>query len=436
MARKKDINFALLGLGKLGLGFYKLWAAKKDEILKKTGFNLNLKKILVKHINFERPDFVDQSLITDDLKEIVNDPEIKIAIDAIGGIEPTFKIIKEIISSKIHLISANRMLLAARMHELADLANNNHIYIQPEPSLGGGVPIISAIQRDLLANNVKALYGILSGTSNLILTKMTDERISLQEALKSREILQQGESLSIVDYEGSDAAQKVSILAAAAFGIDLNYLQVYAEGIAEITEFDIKCADDFGYVFKFLAIIRDHGDRFEVRVHPTLVPKNHPLALVRGEYNAYLIETDLLDDFMVYGKGVGLDATSSLILRDLLFLGNIIRYSPRRLDMYYLNWNDKPVAKIEDVESAYYIRFPCQDKPGVIGLIATILGKNKINIASAHAEVEKTYANSIGFVHILIDRAKEKRVLKSIRDVEALNITKGKVKLFRILKEV
>ncbi|WP_456439385.1 homoserine dehydrogenase [Caldithrix abyssi] len=436
MARKKDINFALLGLGKLGLGFYKLWAAKKDEILKKTGFNLNLKKILVKHISFERPDFVDQSLITDDLKEIVNDPEIKIAIDAIGGIEPTFKIIKEIISSKIHLISANRMLLAARMHELADLANNNHIYIQPEPSLGGGVPIISAIQRDLLANNVKALYGILSGTSNLILTKMTDERISLQEALKSREILQQGESLSIVDYEGSDAAQKVSILAAAAFGIDLNYLQVYAEGIAEITEFDIKCADDFGYVFKFLAIIRDHGDRFEVRVHPTLVPKSHPLALVRGEYNAYLIETDLLDDFMVYGKGVGLDATSSLILRDLLFLGNIIRYSPRRLDMYYLNWNDKPVAKIEDVESAYYIRFPCQDKPGVIGLIATILGKNKINIASAHAEVEKTYANSIGFVHILIDRAKEKQVLKSIRDVEALNITKGKVKLFRILKEV
>ncbi|APF20656.1 homoserine dehydrogenase [Caldithrix abyssi DSM 13497] len=436
MARKKDINFALLGLGKLGLGFYKLWAAKKDEILKKTGFNLNLKKILVKHINFERPDFVDQSLITDDLKEIVNDPEIKIAIDAIGGIEPTFKIIKEIISSKIHLISANRMLLAARMHEIADLANKNHIYIQPEPSLGGGVPIISAIQRDLLANNVKALYGILSGTSNLILTKMTDERISLQEALKSREILQQGESLSIVDYEGSDAAQKVSILAAAAFGIDLNYLQVYAEGIAEITEFDIKCADDFGYVFKFLAIIRDHGDRFEVRVHPTLVPKNHPLALVRGEYNAYLIETDLLDDFMVYGKGVGLDATSSLILRDLLFLGNIIRYSPRRLDMYYLNWNDKPVAKIEDVESAYYIRFPCQDKPGVIGLIATILGKNKINIASAHAEVEKTYANSIGFVHILIDRAKEKQVLKSIRDVEALNITKGKVKLFRILKEV
>ena len=436
MPRKKDINFALLGLGKLGQSFYRLWTVKKEEILRKTGFNLNLKKILVKHKNFERPDFVEKSLITTDLNQIINDQEIKIAIDAMGGIEPTFQVIKQVVSSKIHLISANRTLLAARMHELADLANENKIYIRPEPALGGGVPIISTIQRDLLANKVEALYGILSGTSNLILTKMTEERISLQEALKSKEILEAGESLSIVDYEGSDAAQKVAILAAAAFGIDLSYLEVYAEGIAEITEFDIKCADDFGYVFKFLSIIRDHGNRFEVRVHPTLVPKNHPLALVRGEFNAYLIETDLLDDFMVYGKGVGLEATNSLILRDLLFLGNIIRYSPSRLDTYRLNWNDKPVASIEEIESAYYIRFPCQDKPGVIGLIATILGKNKINIASAHAEVEKTYTNSIGFVHILIDQAKEKQVRKSIKDVEALDITSGKVKLFRILKEV
>ncbi|HHE54627.1 MAG TPA: homoserine dehydrogenase [Caldithrix abyssi] len=436
MPRKKDINFALLGLGKLGQGFYRLWQAKKEEILRKTGFNLNLKKILVKHKDFERPDWVDNSLITTNLAEIVEDPEIKIAIDAMGGIEPTFQVIKQIIANKIHLISANRTLLAARMHELADQANKNKIYIQPEPALGGGVPIISSIQRDLLANNVKALYGILSGTSNLILTKMTEEHISLKEALKSKEVLQAAESLSIVDYEGSDAAQKVAILAAAAFGIDLSYLEIYAEGIADITEFDVKCADDFGYVFKFLAIIRDYGDRFEVRVHPTLVPKNHPLALVRGEYNAYLIETDLLDDFMVYGRGVGLDATNSLILRDLLFIGNIIRYSPNRLDTYRLNWNDKPVASIEEVESAYYIRFPCKDKPGVIGLIANILGKNNINIASAHAEVEKKYTNSIGFVHILIKRAKEKQVLKSIRDVETLDITSDKVKLFRILKEV
>ncbi len=436
MPRKKEIHFALLGLGKLGQGFYKLWVQKREEILRKTGFNLILKKILVKHKNLKRPDFVEPSLITTNLSEIINDQEIKIAIDAIGGIEPTFQVIKEIIARKIHLISANRTLLAARMHELADLANENKIYIQPEPSLGGGVPIISTIQRDLLANNIHALYGILSGTSNLILTKMTEEGISLKEALKSKEILKAGETLSIVDYEGSDAAQKVAILAAAAFGIDLNYLQVYAEGIAEITEMDVKCADDFGYVFKFLAIIKDHGDRFEVRAHPTLVPKNHPLALVRGEHNAFLIETDLLGDFMVYGKGVGIEATNSLILRDLLFLGNLIRYSPRRLDTYHLNWNEKPVLPIQEIESAYYIRFPCKDKPGVIGLIATILGKNKINIASAHAEVEKSYANSIGYVHILIDKAKEKRVLKSIRDVEALNITSGKVKLFRILKEV
>ncbi|NOX89455.1 MAG: homoserine dehydrogenase [Calditrichaeota bacterium] len=435
MPRRKDINFALLGLGKLGLGFYRLWTQKKDEIFKKTGFNLILKKILVKHPTFERPDYINQTLLTTNLDDILNDGEIKIAIDAIGGIEPTFSIVKRIIQNKIHIISANRIMLASKMHELADLANANKIFIQPEPSLGGGVPIISTIQRDLLANKIMALYGILSGTSNLILTKMTERKVSLQEALKSKDITKLGESLSIIDYEGSDAAQKVSILAAAAFGIDIDYLHIYAEGISEISDFDIKCADDYGYVFKLLAIIKDHGDQFEVRVHPTLVPKTHPLALVRGEFNAYLVDTDLLGNFMVYGRGVGIKATSSLILRDILFLGNIIRYSPSRLDTYRLNWNDKPVISIEDIESAYYIRFPCIDKPGVIGLIATVLGKNNINIASAHAEVDKSVSDSIGFVHILIDHARERDVLKSIEAVKKLSIIRGKVKLFRILKE-
>ncbi len=435
MPRTKEINFALLGLGKLGQGFYKLWSEKKEEILRKTGYRLNLKKILVKHENFERPDFVDPSLLTTKLDDIVNNPEIKIAIDAIGGIEPTFSIIRTVIQNKIHLISANRTLLAAKMHQIVELANQNKIHIQPEPSLGGGVPVISTIQRDLLANKITALYGILSGTSNLILTKMTEEKISLKEALKSKEIVKLGESLSIIDYEGADAAQKVAILAAAAFGIDINFLHIHAEGISDITQFDIKCADDFGYVFKLLAIIKDHGDRFEVRVHPTLVPKTHPLALVRGEFNAFLIETDLLGDFMVYGRGVGIPATSNLILRDLIHLGNLLRYASTRMDTYHLNWNDKPLTPIKDIESAYYVRFPCWDKPGVIGLVATVLGKNNINIASAHAEVERSISQSIGFVHILIDRAREKDVLKSIKDIEKLGIIQGKVKLFRILKE-
>lgn len=435
MPKKKEINFALLGLGKLGQGFYKLWLQKRDEILEKTGFKLNLKYILVKHTHFKRPDFVDKDFITTNVEDILNDPDITIAIDAIGGIEPTFTIIKRLIQRKIHLISANRMLLASKMRELADLANENHIYIQPEASLGGGLPIISALQRDLLANKVKALYGIISGSSNLILTKMTEQKISLRETLKSKDILKLGESLSIVDYEGSDAAQKIAILAASAFGIGVNFLHIYAEGISDISEFDIKCADDFGYVFKLLAILKNHGEQFEIRVHPTLVPKNHPLALVRGEFNAFLVETDLIGQYMVFGRGVGIEATSSIILRDLIYIGNLIRFSPFHKDVYIPNRNHKKLVPITDVESAYYVQFPCIDKPGVIGLITTVFGQNKINIASAHAEVQDMNARTIGYVHILIDHAKEKDVLHSIEAVKKLDIIRGKIKLYRILKE-
>ena len=435
MPRKKDINFVLLGLGKLGQGFYREWLKKKDEILEKTGFRLNLRHILVRHANFHRPDFVDKSLITTNIDDILNDQNVTIAIDAIGGIEPTFSIIKRIIQNKIHLISANRMLLASKMKEIAELANESRIYIQPEPSLGGGVPIISTIQRDLLANNIKSLYGIVSGTSNLILTKMTEERISLTEALKSKEILKLGESLSIIDYEGADAAQKIAVLAAAAFGFGTNFLHIHSEGISDISDFDIKCADDFGYVFKLLGIIKNYGQKFELRVHPTLVPKSHPLALVRGEFNAFLIETDMLGQYMVFGKGVGIEATSSIILRDLVYIGNIIRFSPSRMDVYLPDRNHKELIPIEEIESAYYIQFPCIDQPGVIGLIATVFGKHNINIASAHAEVRPDDSKTIGYVHILIDYAKEKDVISSIEAVKKLDIIRGKIKLFRILKE-
>ncbi len=435
MPRKKEINFVLLGLGKLGQGFYRHWLKKKDEILEKTGFKLNLLHILVRHANFKRPDFVDRSLITTNINDILNDQNVNIAIDAIGGIEPTFSIVKRLIQNKIHLVSANRMLLASKMKEIAELANQNRIYVQPEPSLGGGVPIISTIQRDLLANNIKTMYGIVSGTSNLILTKMTEEKIPLQEALKSKDILRLGESLSIIDYEGADAAQKIAILAAAAFGIDVNFLHIYSEGISDISDFDIKCADDFGYVFKLLGIIKNYGNEFELRVHPTLVPKGHPLALVRGEFNAFLLETDLIGQYMVFGKGVGIEATSSIILRDLVYIGNIIRFSPSRMDVYLPDHNHKKLIPIEEIKSAYYIQFPCIDKPGVIGMIAKVFGEHKINIASAHAEVRPENSKTIGYVHILIDYAQEKDVLNSIEAVRELNIIHGKIKLFRILKE-
>jgi len=432
VSQDKIINFALLGCGKLGFGFYNVLKKKKDKIFDETGFQLNLKWILVKNAHFRRPSSIDRSLITTDLNDILNDKSIDLAIDAIGGIEPTYSLIRKLIERKIHIVSANRTLLASKMHELVDLANVNSIYIQPEPSLGGGVPIISALQRDLIANNIASLIGIISGTSNFILTEMTEKHIPMEEALKSIQMQKMAESLSIIDYEGSDAAQKVSILAASSFGVDVNYLRIYAEGISDITAFDIKFAEEFGYVFKLLAILKDHKDSFEIRVHPTLIPKDHPLALVRGEYNAFYIETDLLGQYMLFGKGVGIEATSSLIIRDIIAIGQII-HAGRAKESYRLNWNQKRLLPIDEVQTSYYIQFPCHDRPGVIGMITTTLGKFNININSAHAEVNRKSGEEAGFVHILIDHALEKDIRLAIEEIGRLNIIRDKVKFFRIL---
>ncbi len=433
MPKARTINFALLGLGKLGSGFYKIYQQKKEKILEETGYQLNLKKILVKNIHFKRSVRVEKGLITSNPDEIANDAGIQIIIDAIGGIEPTFTIIKQMIKSGKHIISANRMLLASKLTEMVQLASEFNIQILPEPSLGGGLPIISSLKHNLVANDIKSLYGIISGTSNYILSEMTRRQVPLKDVLRSKEIQQLAESLSIIDYEGSDAAQKVSIVAAAAFGVEIDFRDVFSEGISDISVFDIQCAQEFGFEIKMLAIMRDHEDKFEIHVHPTLVPKDHPLTFIRNEYNAFFVKTDLLGDYMMYGRGVGIEPASSLILRDLILIGERLRQTSSPKASFRLGWNPKPVMPMDEILSAYYLRFPCVDKPGVVGKITTVLGENGINIASAHAEVNKEHTEELGYVHILIDEAKEASIKRALAMIEQLDLMLGPIKLYRII---
>ncbi len=434
MSERKQITFALLGFGKLGQGFYDVWMAKKEKIKEQTGFDLILKKILVKNIHFKRPKNVDEKLFTADLNDILKIRGLKVAIDAIGDIEPTLSIITKIILKKINIISANRVLLATKMHQLSDIANENQIHFLTEPALGGGIPVSAILQRDLIANKITQLFGIVSGVSNFLLSEMTDNQISLQEVLKSPDIPKMAESISIVDYEGSDAAMKVAILAATAFGVDISYLHIFAEGISKISLQDIKWADQFGYELKLLAIMRDHTDRFEVRVHPTLVPKTHAMISVKGEYNAYYIKTDLLGEYMVYGLGVGTSPTSSLILRDLVEVGNRIYNNPRR-ERFQFDWNNKRVMDISEITTSYYVRFPCIDRPGVMGEVTTLIGNYKINITSAHAETGKYNGKVVGYVHIFLGNALESEVYIALDEIKGLKIVQGDVKVFRILDD-
>jgi homoserine dehydrogenase len=304
----------------------------------------------------------------------------------------------------------------------------------PEPSLGGGVPIISTLQQDLVANHVLSMVGILSGNSNFLLSEMTRKRQSLKSVVKSQDAMKLAESLSVIDYEGSDAAQKVSILAAAAFGIDINYMNIHATGISEISVFDIECADEFGFEIKLLAILKEHEEAFEIHVHPTLVPKSHPLTLIRGDQNAYFLETDLMGEYMIYGRGVGVEATSSIILRDLVGIGNLLRHGASKKSTYRLNWNNKPVMEMDDISSAYYIRFPCFNQAGVVGKITTAMGEAGINLASAHAEVNDRANQDIGYVHVLVDDANESAINSAIKKINKMEIIKGQIKFYRILR--
>ncbi len=434
MARRRVIGFALLGGGKLGLGFYGAWLKKRDKIREQTGIDLVLKRILVKNPAIKRPSFIDASLFTTQLDDILNDTSVKIVIDAIGGIEPVFSIIKKIIDKKMHVVSANRVLLASKMHELSDLANEHQIHFLTEPALGGGLPIAAIVQRDLVANKITQLYGVVSGVSNYILGQMTENKTGMRQTLKDARIMEMGESLAIIDYTGADSAMKVAILAATAFGVDINYLDIYSEGISKITLNDIAWAKSFGYEIKLLVIMRDHDDSFEARVHPTLVPVSHPITTVKGEYNACYIKTDLLGEYMVYGRGVGTDPTCSLILRDLVDVANRIYNNPRR-QRFYFNWNTKPLLDIKQIITAYYLRFPCVDKPGVMGEITRVMGAHKINITSAHAEVSKQKGVSIGYVHIFVDDAREAEVYQAMDSIKQLNIVRGKIRLLRILDD-
>jgi len=433
--RQKKVMFVLLGFGKLGQGFYKVWTSRKDHIKEQTGFELVLKHILVKNEHFKRPADVDPKLFTTDLQRILKDKSVKVAIDVIGDIEPTFTIIKQIMEKGIHIISANRVLLATKMHELSTLANTHKIHFLTKPSLGGGIPVASILKQDLAANKITEMYGIVSGISNYILSEMTDKNLSLDEVLRSPEIPRMAESISIIDYEGFDAAMKVAILAGTAFGININYLRIYAEGISDISPHDIHWADQFGFEIKLLAILKDHDKNFEVRVHPTFVPKNHPMISVKGEYNAYYLKTDLLGEYMVYGLGIGTDPTSSLIIRDLIEIGNLLHIDSKRQDFHF-NWNSKPILDINEIRTSYYVRLPCVDRPGVMGEVTTVIGNHSINISSAHAEIDEEIDSSVGFVHIFLEDAQELEVRKAVKEIKNMQLVKGDIKLIRILDNV
>jgi len=435
MPKRKQINFALLGCGKLGHGIFEVWKNNHQKIINQTGVDLNLKYILVNHIDYKRHRMIPKELFTDKINKILKDESVQVVIDAIGGIEPTYSIIKKFVDRGCHLVSANRALLSSKLKGVFDLAKEKQIHLRFEAAIGGGIPLVRTLRRDLIATKIKSMWGIVSGVANYILSQMTEKNCTLKEVLKSPELKELTEGYMMLDYEGVDAAQKVALVSATVFGAEVSDLNIYAEGISNLTPFDIKCAKRYGYEFKQLAIVKDRKEGLELRVHPTLVPEHHPLTSVIRDYIAFYVQTDIIGEFMVYGKGAGIYPAASVIIRDLVDIATSIKTSTKYMYEFPL-WNPKNILPIDDIYSGYYVRIHCSDQPGVMGKIADILGEHKININAAYATTEKgDKKQNLAFVHIFINHAKERDVKKALSIIQKLNVVKGKAAFFRIIDE-
>ena len=372
------IKAALLGAGTVGSGVYVLSGMLADEMVQKTGGSLEIKKVLVRDISKER-DGIPREVLTDNWKEILEDPEIRIVIEVMGGIEPARTYIKEAIKAGKQVVSANKDLLADYGQELLRLAEENAVDLQFEAAVAGAIPIIRPLKQNMTASLLTEVMGIVNGTTNYILTKMSEEGMDYKEALNMAAELGYAEADPTSDVEGYDAGRKMAILASLAYSSEVVFSDVYTEGITHLTADDVYYAREFGYVIKLVGIAKKDEASLEVKVHPMLIPEHHPLATVRDSFNAVFMHGDASDDAMFMGRGAGKMPTASAVMGDAVtVLRNLLHDN--------CGWNGGiaykkiPVKPIEETKSRFFLRILVQEKPGALGNIATVLGKNDVSI--------------------------------------------------------
>jgi homoserine dehydrogenase len=430
----KNINVGLLGFGTIGTGVVKLLAKNGSLIEGKLGARLTLKKIADLDIITDRGVPVAFGVLSNNVNEVLTDPEISVVIELIGGYEPARTFVLKAIENGKHVVTANKALLAVHGREIYAAAANNGVEVLYEAAVGGGIPVLSAIKGNLAANNFTTVLGILNGTCNYILTRMTQEGADFDQVLKKAQELGYAEADPTFDIEGIDTTHKLSILLSLCFGTDVNFRDIHTEGISSISSLDINYARDFGYKIKLLAIGKRDGDMIEARVHPTMIPVNYPLADVDGAFNAIRLTGDFVGPVMLYGKGAGMDPTASAIVGDVIEISrNILAGIKRRTSpLGYLEEQVKSleIKPIGETVSKFYIRFSVVDKPGVIARIAGELGRNNISIESM-VQTARSIQESVPIV-IMTHEAREMDVRQALTEIDAFDIIREKSNLIRI----
>ena len=430
----KQIQIGLLGCGTVGTGVAKLLIENKDLLTARVGADLNLKWVADIDIETDRGIQFPAGVLTTDAQKVLNDPEIDIVIEMIGGQGIAKDFILQAINNGKHIVTANKALLAAHGNELFATAAQKGVDLAFEASVGGCMPTIKSLRESLVANHIQSMSGILNGTCNYILTKIEDEGISFKEALAQAQQQGYAEADPTLDVEGFDTAHKIAILAALAYGMEINLKAVYIEGISRITPLDIEFARQFGYRIKLLAISKIRDNRVEARVHPTMIPFKNLLASISGTVNAITISGDAVSDILLYGRGAGMMPTASAVVSDIVDIArNILSGTVRRIPpLSYQRESIRriPVLPIDDLVTHYYFRFAALDRPGVLSRISGILGRYNISLQSVHQKGRKTNG-SVPLV-MLSHRAKEADIKRALAEIRDLNVVSDEPVLIRI----
>jgi len=423
------VNIGLIGFGTIGSGVVETFNMNLPLIEEKVKRKVNLRKVADLDIVTDRGVEISPDILTTDVKDILDDPDISIVIELIGGYQPALKFILEAMEKGKHVVTANKALLAKHWEEITECAMKNQVRINFEASVGGGIPLLKPLNESLSANNIQSIYGIINGTANYILTKMAEEHRDFKDVLKEAQEKGYAEQDPTFDIEGHDTAQKLIILTILGFGVYVEQKKFHVEGITRITLEDIEFAkNELGCCIKLLAISTIADGKLEVRVHPTLIPEEHLLSSVNGVFNGVYIIGDVVGPVMMYGQGAGMMATASAVVGDCIDLmegmDKIVTYGPEKTKV-------TEIKDIEEVKTKYYLRLTVIDKPGVLHEISGILSDLDISLESVSQKKQEKGQEVPIFM--VTHEASEKNMRKAIKRIENLDSVKDETVFIRLL---
>ena len=431
----KPINVGLIGIGTVGGGTWNVLKRNADEISRRAGRPIRITAVADKNVELAKQVTGGAARVTDDAFSLVNDPEIDIIVELIGGYGVAREVVMQAIANGKHVVTANKALLAVHGTEIFTAAQQKGVMVAFEAAVAGGIPIIKALREGLSANRIEWAAGIINGTTNFILSEMRDKGLSFDDVLKEAQRLGYAEADPTFDIEGVDAAHKATLIASIAFGIPVQFDKAYIEGITKLEASDIKYAEQLGYRIKLLGIAKRRENGIELRVHPTLIPAKRLLANVEGAMNAVVVKGDAVGTTLYYGKGAGAEPTASSVIADIVDVTRLATADPEHrvphLAFHPDSMSNPPILPLSEIETGYYLRLRVEDKPGVLADVTRILADQGISI-DAMLQREPEEGEGETDIIILTHVCKESCADAAIARIEGLAAQKGKVKRIRL----